>query len=268
MKRIIFVLTAAALVSGCGIFGGGGDKKRTPVLGERLPILVYEANAEPDPELADVTIVLPAPRTNEEWTQPGGNASKNMGHLTVTQPLDRAWSASIGKGSTSRAQLVAGPVVGAGRVYTIDTRGEVRAFDARSGSVVWRSDLAKRGDSDATAFGGGVSYGNGRVFATTGWGKVVALDATTGNEVWRTSLNAPLRGAPAVDGDRVVVITQDNQIATLSATDGSTLWESAGTIETSSLLGAATPAIALDTVVAGYSSGELVAMRIENGRPV
>src|SRR3546814_13386430 len=76
MKRIIFVLTAAALVSGCGIFGGGGDKKRTPVLGERLPILVYEANAEPDPELADVTIVLPAPRTNEEWTQPGGNASK------------------------------------------------------------------------------------------------------------------------------------------------------------------------------------------------
>src|SRR3546814_2576365 len=87
-----------------------------------------------------------------------------MGHLTVTQPLDRAWSASIGKGSTSRAQLVAGPVVGAGRVYTIDTRGEVRAFDARNGSVVWRSDLAKRGDSDATAFGGGVSYGNGRVF--------------------------------------------------------------------------------------------------------
>src|SRR3546814_11735041 len=77
MKRIIFVLTAAALVSGCGIFGGGGDKKRTPVLGERLPILVYEANAEPDPELADVTIVLPAPRTNEEWTQPGGNASRS-----------------------------------------------------------------------------------------------------------------------------------------------------------------------------------------------
>src|SRR3546814_9699245 len=89
-------------------------------------------------------IVLPAPRTNEEWTQPGGNSSKNMGHLTVTQPLDRAWSASIGKGSTSRAQLVAGPVVGAGRVYTIDTRGEVRAFDARNGSVVWRSDQIGR----------------------------------------------------------------------------------------------------------------------------
>src|SRR3546814_13010748 len=103
MKRIIFVLTAAALVSGCGIFGGGGDKKRTPVLGERLPILVYEANAEPDPELADVTIVLPAPRTNEEWTQPGGNASKNMGHLTVTQTLDRAWSASkIGRASCGK----------------------------------------------------------------------------------------------------------------------------------------------------------------------
>src|SRR3546814_9217862 len=84
MKRIIFVLTAAALVSGCGIFGGGGDKKRTPVLGERLPILVYEANAEPDPELADVTIVLPAPRTNEEWTQP-----RSEEHTSELQSLMR-----------------------------------------------------------------------------------------------------------------------------------------------------------------------------------
>src|SRR3546814_16704040 len=113
------------------------------------------------------------------------------------------------------AKLGAAQGVGAGRVYTIDTRGEVSAVDARNGSGVWRSDLAKRGDSDATAFGGGVSYGNGRVFATTGWGKVVALDAASGSEVWRTSLNAPLRGAPAVEGDRVVVITQEHQIATL-----------------------------------------------------
>ena len=136
MKRLILVVTAAALVSGCGIFRGGGDnKKRTPVLGERLPVLVYEANAEPDPELADVTISLPAPQTNAECTQPGGNAAKNMGHLTVGNSLGHAWTVSIGKGGNSGAQLAAGPVVGGGKIFIIDTQGEVRAFDAATGAA-------------------------------------------------------------------------------------------------------------------------------------
>src|SRR3546814_7324400 len=54
----------------------------------------------------------------------------------------------------------------------------------------------------------------------------------------------------------------------LSTVDGKTQWQTASTVETSSLFGAATPAIAFDTVVVGFSSGELMAMRIENSRPV
>ncbi len=269
MKRLILVVTAAALVSGCGIFhGGGGKKKRTPVLGERLPVLIYEANAEPDPELADVTVTLPPPQTNADWTQPGGNAAKNMGHLTLSNALRQVWTVSIGKGETNKAQLAAGPVVAAGKVYTIDTQAEVRAFDAQSGGLAWRSDISSGGELKAAAFGGGVSFDNGRVYASTGWGRVVAFDAATGNKLWNTTLSAPLRGAPAVQGDRLVVITQDNQIIALSTTDGKTLWQSSSTVETTGLFGAATPAIALDTVVAGFSSGDLTAMRIENSRPV
>src|SRR3546814_20120970 len=117
MKRIILVVMAAALVSGCGVFGGSGDKKkRTPVLGERLPVLVYEASADPDPELADVAIVLPSPYTTAEWTQPGGNAAKHMGHLPVSNPLEKAWSVSIGQGGTYQAQLAAGPTVVDGQI--------------------------------------------------------------------------------------------------------------------------------------------------------
>ena len=269
MKRLILVVTAAALVSGCGIFRGGGDnKKRTPVLGERLPVLVYEANAEPDPELADVTISLPAPQTNAEWTQPGGNAAKNMGHLTVGNSLGHAWTVSIGKGGNSGAQLAAGPVVGGGKIFIIDTQGEVRAFDAATGAAAWRADISSGGESRAAGFGGGVSYDNGRVYATTGWGRVAAFDAANGNMVWNAVLAAPLRGAPAVSGDRLVAVTQDNQIFALSTTDGKTQWQSAATVETTGLFGAATPAIAMDAVVAGFSSGDLMAMRVENSRPL
>lgn len=269
MKRIVLVAVSAALLTGCGVFGGGGEKKkRTPVVGERMPILVYEAGAEPDPELADVSITLPPAQTNAEWTQPGGNAAKSMGHLTLGKSLGRAWSVSIGKGESTRARLAAGPVVAAGKVFTISTDAEVRAFDAQTGAVQWRSRITSSEESEAVAFGGGVSYGGGKVFATSGFGKVAAFDAATGNKVWETPLSTPLRGAPAVEGDRIVVMSQDNQIVALSTADGKVLWQSAATVESSGLFGAATPAIALDTVVAGFSSGELTAMRIENSRPV
>ena len=50
MKRVIFALAAASLVSGCGVFGGKGDKKTTPTIGERIPVLSAEAAIQVDPQ--------------------------------------------------------------------------------------------------------------------------------------------------------------------------------------------------------------------------
>lgn len=267
MKRIFLSVTLAALVSGCGVFGGDSKKPRTPVLGERLPVLVYETGVEPDPALADVTVVLPVAETNAAWSQPGGNAAKNLGHVTLAPSLSRVWSASIGRGGGKRAQLVSPPVAADGRVFAIDTTATVRAFDAASGRELWRQRLPTSGETEAAAFGGGVSVIGDQVFATSGLGTVSALNAATGRQIWTRALGLPLRGAPAVSDGRVLAMSQDNQLFALSATDGQSLWDMAGTVETAGLLGAGSPAIALDTVVAGFSSGELVALRIENGRP-
>ena len=118
------------------------------------------------------------------------------------------------------------------------------------------------------AFGGGVSAGDGRVYATSGYGVAAAFDATSGAQVWRVDLGTPLRGAPAVDDGRVYVLTQDNQLFALGAADGKTQWDSTGTVEQAGLLSAGAPAVAQDTAVVGFSSGELNALRVENGRVV
>ncbi len=48
--RSFAILFAASLaVSGCGAFGSGEKKSKTPVLGERLPVLNYEARSSPIP---------------------------------------------------------------------------------------------------------------------------------------------------------------------------------------------------------------------------
>lgn len=269
MKRSIAILLAASLaVSGCGIFRGGDKKPKTPVLGERLPVLTYEAKVEADPDLAELTVTLPAAEANDAWTQPGGAPAKSLGHVQLGNSLARAWTASIGEGSSATARLASGPVVAGGRVYTIDTTATVRAFNAQTGAPVWSARITKDREKRDVAFGGGVAFGDGRIYATSGYGVAAAFDANTGQQVWRSDLGTPLRGAPAVDGGRVYVLTSDNQLFALGAADGKTQWDSTGTVEQTGLLGIASPAIAQDTIVVGFSSGELNALRVENGRTV
>lgn len=266
-KELILVPVLLALAA-CGIFRGDGKKDRVKLGGERLAVLAFETKTTADPELADTVVSLPPPHVNPEWTQPGGNASKSIGHLALGENYSRVWSVSIGKGGGKTSRLLAGPVVADGRVYTIDTAATVRAFDSRSGASLWSARINKAGEKNSIAFGGGISTSGGRVFATSGYGIAAAFDAATGAEVWKVDLGVPLRGAPATDGNLVLVMSQDNQMFVISAATGEQTWESAATVEPAGLLGAATPAIDLGTVVAGYSSGELVALRVENGRSV
>lgn len=273
MKRALILVASLGLaLSGCGVFKKATDPKKPVVLGERLPVLNFETKIEADPAIADVPVVLPTPAANTDWTQPGGTPSKSLGHLQLGASVSRAWTVSIGKGNTRGADLNATPVAGGGRIYVMDTLATVTAFDAKTGAKLWASRIVRDGKKKkgtAVAFGGGVSYGgDGRVYATTGYGIAAAFKADTGEQMWRVDLGNPLRGAPSVDNGKVFVLTADNQLFSLNGADGKTNWEATGTSEQAGILGAAAPAIALDTAVVGFSSGELIAIRVENGRTV
>ena len=260
------LLAATAMVAGCNPFKK--DKKVTPTVGDRISVLVGENAIEVDLDTAAAPFALPAATANEEWAQSGGNSTKSMGHLELGQALGVAWTVQIGQGSDEKARLTSGPVVGGGRVYTIDTQGTVRAFDVRNGGEVWRSTFGDMGKDRAVAYGGGVAFDNGRVYATNGLGYIAAMDAGTGALVWTVKPAGPLRGAPTVSGDSLYAMTQDNQIFSLKTADGTTNWSSAAALEIAGVFGAASPAVARGTVIAGFSSGELNAYRYENGRVV
>ncbi len=271
MKPYLFAMVAVAALtglSGCGIFGGGDGPKGTPTVGERIPVLSSEAGVEVDPELAGVPVVLPAPVVNSEWAQSGGNASKSVGHVALGTAPAQAWSVSIGTGSSNNGRLGAAPVVGDGRIYTIDTQANVRAINPETGATIWQRQIAGPDASSRTLFGGGVGFANGRVYATNGAGDAAALDAATGNQIWQARPGGPLRGSPTISADSVYVVSQDNQLFALNEQNGQTRWSASGSIEASGVFGAASPAFGQSTVVAGYSSGELAAYRFENGQEV
>lgn len=266
MKSLRAPLTIAILiaVSGCGIFRGG-DSNKTPVLGNRVPILTSETGVEVDPALAGVAVILPAAAVNDNWTQPGGNPAKSLGHLALGTQFVRAWTARIDGGS-NRARLAAAPVIANGRVYAVDVDGVVHSFDASSGARVWSTPVSPGDENRSARFGGGVSVEGERLFATNGLGDVAAINAADGAVVWKVKPGGPLRGAPTLANGQIYILSQDNQLFALNQADGSVAWTESGSLETSGVFGVAAPAAAQGTIVAGFSSGELNAYRYENGR--
>ncbi len=266
LARAAISAGAALALSGCGIIGGNSEPKTTPTTGDRVPVLSrIQTGAQIDQALQSVAVVLPPARANAEWAQNGGNAGKSNGHLAISDNPSPAWTAQVA-GSSNRRRLAAAPVIGGGGLYAVGTDGVVNAFDAQSGARRWTYRLPVAEGLSAAAFGGGASYDNGRVYATSGTGQVVALDATNGSEIWSVTPAGPLRGSPTIAFNSVFVMTQDNQIHALDVTDGKTQWRESGSTAQAGVFGVAAPAAGQGTVVAGYSSGELVAYRYENGR--
>lgn len=262
------VLTVAALalaLGGCGALGGKDKAKTTPTVGQRVPVLSkIESGAKVDPALEAMPVLLPPAAVNAEWAQAGGSASKSYGHLALGETPRRVWSASIA-GSSTKQRLAASPVVGGGQLFVMDTEGTVHAFDAATGQSKWRASF-RPDDNASSVFGGGVSYSDGRVYVTTGVGEVAALNAADGSQIWKVKPGGPLRGSPTLAFNSVFVMTQSNQIYALDAADGQVNWNEGAASTASGVFGVAAPAAGQGTIVAGYSSGELIAYRYENGR--
>ncbi|MPY72215.1 MAG: PQQ-binding-like beta-propeller repeat protein [Alphaproteobacteria bacterium] len=264
MIRLLAFLPLLALAACSGWFGGDSEK---PLPGERISVMTFERALEPDPGLSDLAVRLPKPLVNADWPQAGGMPNHAMHHLSAKGPLVKQWSVDIGDGSDSETQLLVQPVIADGRIYTLDVEAELRAWDAGTGERLWTRELKPEDDNEGI-LGAGLAYSHGRLFVTTGFADVIALDAADGKEIWRRRVNGPMRTAPTVFGGRIYVVTVANELHALDTANGAPLWNHVGITEVAGLLGGASPAVDGATVVAAFSSGELVALRAENGREI
>lgn len=261
-RHLLVALCAVLALAGCG----RNSAKQTPLTGTRLPVLAYDQALEADPAVVDIPIALPDPVANASWPQEGGGPAKAMQHLALGGRLAKVWSADIGDGSSRYRKLVTPPVVGDGLVYAMDADARVIALSLQTGKPRWTHTISVAKRKDNVAFGGGLGLSDGRLLVTTGYGVALALDPKTGAELWRHDVGIPLRGSPGGDNGRMFVMTMDNQLFALDAKDGTELWDNVAGAQAAGLLGQGAPAIAADTLIVGFSTGELSAMRAQNGQ--
>jgi outer membrane protein assembly factor BamB len=265
MRRLSLVMLGAFALAGCDTVTGWFEGKEPPKApGERISVLAFDSQLDPDPQLAETPVVLPKPWTNPDWPQAGGYPSHAMYHLALGDNLRKAWHADLGSSADDEQKILAQPVVADGMVFAMDSEAQVSAFNAKDGKRLWRVNLTPRRE-EAGAIGGGLAYHAGKLFVSTAYGDVLALEPSTGRAFWHTPLKQPIRGAPTADAGRVFVITYDNQLHALDIERGEVLWTHTGVVEQAGFLGAANAAVEGNTVIAPYSSGEVLALRADTG---
>ncbi|MGH6619025.1 MAG: PQQ-binding-like beta-propeller repeat protein [Alphaproteobacteria bacterium] len=268
LRPFAVLLLLLLLLAGCDwVESMLPSRKPPPLPGERIAVMVNEGELEADPRVADLRVMLPKPYANAAWPESGGVPTHAMYHLGLAAAPSKAWQVDIGDGSQKGRKLLSRPVVADDRVFVMDIDFEISAYGAATGERLWHHE-SKVPKEDREAFGGGLAYSMGRLYVTTGFGDVIALDAQTGGQVWKQTLPGPMRAAPTVAGGRLYVVTIDNQLNVLDADTGEKKWTHTAISESAGLLGGGSVAVDGSTVVVPYSSGEIFAMRAENGRVV
>ena len=250
------------LLAGCSLFDDWFGTEKVPLPGTRLSVLAQGGELKPTAGAPKVS--LPRPEPAGDWPQSGGTPAHVMEHPALRDAAVRAWSAGIGAGGGYRRKITSQPVVVGGVVFTMDSDGVVAAVDAATGATRWSA--ATRGEDDrSTNIGGGIGSDGGMVFAATGRADLVALAAADGKEAWRVRLSGPARGAPTIGGGLLFIPLIDNQLVAASATDGKIVWTYQARSTEPVVLGLPAPAFADGLVVAGFGSGELVALNAQGG---
>src|SRR5215468_6858299 len=140
MRRLVFATLVVALslpAAGCDWLEGIVSKRKTPLVGERIPVMQDRREIEPDKDAASINVVLPAPAVNDSWPQSGGFPNYAMQHLAVGDTPQVIWSVDVGAGSNSERILTTPPVVADGKVFAKDAESSVTAFNAETGQRIW-----------------------------------------------------------------------------------------------------------------------------------
>ncbi|CAN5416145.1 PQQ-like beta-propeller repeat protein [soil metagenome] len=267
-------------------FGLGGKEANTAVAteGQRISVLAFEQQLAPSAALAGRDFFIPGPQAATSWPVPGGTIENSIEHVIAAPEFTVAWKRDIGAGSSRTSEVMAPIVADGGKVFVLDGDSTVTAVDATSGEVVWKQNvkpderergsgvlgfnIMRGGGQVSGGFGGGVATGGGKVFVASGYRTMSALDAATGAVLWTVRTDSPLHGAPTLAGARVYVVDVDNQIIAFDTATGQQSWSYRGITEPARIMRASSPAVSGDTVIAPFSSGEVVALRASNGQPV
>ena len=154
--------------------------------------------------------------------------------LTGRERWTNAWDAVFISNSGGGPGPRATPAFHDGTLFVLGATGELRALDASSGNLRWRTNVFDDAGAAKRDFGIAVSpliVGN-TVVTVPGGGNgrtIVAYDRASGRVAWSALDDAPSYSSPVrvtIAGVEQIVAVLDTRVVGLSTDGGKLLWES------------------------------------------
>jgi len=267
---IAAIVATSLVVAGCSSMHNpfaSRPKVSKAAKGERISLLELSDQLKVSDALKGQDFFLPAPAPQADWPLAGGTLEQSVENVDAAPNFEVAWRRTFGEKSGPHAHVMAPPIEADGKVFVMDAGAGVSAHDARTGAQIWRTDLKPKTkkDREREAFGGGLAFADGKLYVSSGFRLVAQLDPNTGHVNWMTRTDAPLHDAPTVADGRVYVVDVDDELLTYDAASGTPDWTHQALTEPARMMVASSPAVSNGTLVASFASGELVAMRSDNG---
>lgn len=235
--------------------------------GKRHKVLEVSPNLEPDLDADNVNIELASPITNTTWTHSSSNTAHLIPHTEFDHEYNIIWKESAGHGTSKDSYLITSPIIDEGFVFTLDAEGEVRARQADSGKKIWTKNLPLKG-TITHCLGGGIATYQGKLYVSFSSGDIFCLDALNGAVLWHSFSGQPIRSAPTIKYNHIYIVTKQNNVIALNALTGEKVWHHEGASEVCSFLGGGAVAVNKHIIIAPYATGEIFALKAENGLPL
>ncbi|NMG48603.1 PQQ-dependent dehydrogenase, methanol/ethanol family [Azoarcus communis] len=179
--------------------------------------LAFGASAAGAPAAVDAARIIAADREPGNWMSHGRTYDEQR-HSPLKRINDRNVG-ELGLAWTARLDIDRGveatPIVVDGVMYTTGAKSIVYAFDARSGTLLWKFDPEVPGirlsEGCCDVVNRGVAVWQGKVYVGAYDGRLIALNARDGRKLWETDTvvdparSYTITGAPRVVKGKVLI---------------------------------------------------------------
>ncbi|WP_371742281.1 outer membrane protein assembly factor BamB [Aestuariibacter sp. A3R04] len=186
------------------------------------------------------------------------------------------WETEVGDGIDDYFSRLR-PVFANDKLYMADRHGVVAALSPDTGRVIWEQDFAIFTDegmmasvrrlwaSGQSAKIAGLAVDGDFVLVGTEDGILMALNAESGALEWSQTVPGEILAAPATGENKVVVNTGAGTLFAFDLRTGEPAWQHEGDVPPLSLRGISTPAISNGGVIVGTPTGKVQVNIIDSG---
>ncbi len=257
-SNLLLFIWTALILSSCSNTGIMLSGERQAVLPNFTDISIDEDAASEQDLSLNKTLKVDA-------THAGGNERHSGGNLSLSFPLTLSWSFRA-HGIKDKTIELPQPIIAKGKVFVIDGRSKLRAFDLDTGEAVWSFRLDSHSEEHIPGIIGGLAYRDGTVVAHSGRKNLYAFDIKTGDILWQKTVEDSLRGGPTLSELNNVIVTDlDGTVYVFSLSDGALIWQRAGFPVDTVVYGAPSPAVIDQTVIVSGQGGEIAIYDILSG---